>query len=610
MSSAQYIIGIDLGTTNSVVSYTRAELEPGQTPEIRILQIPQSVEAGVVENRDILPSFILAPGPHDVPDGALDLPWPKEEVLTVGEFARKRGAELPQRLISSAKSWLCHPLVDRNKAILPWKSPADCPKLSPVAASAEILKHIRQAWDYQMARSAEGHDESLLMENQDILLTVPASFDAVARDLTIQAARLAGLENVTLLEEPQAAFYSWIATSDDAWREAVSVGDLVLVFDIGGGTSDFSLIQISERDGELDLERIAVGEHLLVGGDNMDLSLAYHLSKRLADQGKRLDTHQMQGLWHGCRTAKEDILSENGPENRPIAILGSGSKLIGGTLRVDMTREDAESVIMEGFFPLCDRADAPATGQQAGIKEFGLSYEADPCVSRHLARFISRQDAHLEKPTRPTAVLFNGGVMKADPLRKRVLTLLNSWQEGQGMAGAPVREITATDFDLAVARGAAYYGLARRGHGVRIRGGLGKSYYLGIAAAMPAVPGMPAPTRALCLAPFGMEEGTRAVISSQEFVLVVGEPVTFDFLGAATRFDDAPGVIIDDWEGQIEPITTLETTLDGEKGTAIPVTLEIAVTEIGTLEVWCVSQDSGQKWKLEFNVRERQPLDE
>jgi molecular chaperone DnaK (HSP70) len=607
MSDGPYIIGIDLGTTNSVVSYTRADLGPGQAPEIHILQIPQTVEAGVVESRDILPSFILAPGPHDVPEGALKLPWPSDESLTVGEFARKRGAEIPHRLISSAKSWLCHPLVDRNKAILPWKSPADCPKLSPVAASAEILKHIRQAWDYQMARTPEGTDRSLLMENQDILLTVPASFDAVARDLTIQAARLAGLENVTLLEEPQAAFYSWIAASDEAWREAVTVGDLVLVFDIGGGTSDFSLIQISEREGELDLERIAVGEHLLVGGDNMDLSLAYQLSKRLTEQGKRLDTRQMQGLWHGCRTAKEEILSNNGPENRPIAILGAGSKLIGGTLRVDMTREDTETVILEGFFPLCQRNDVPASGQQTGIKEFGLSYEADPCVSRHLARFIGRQDAHLEKPTRPTAVLFNGGVMKADPLRKRVLSLLNSWQEGQD--APPVREITATDFDLAVARGAVSYGLARRGHGVRIRGGLGKSYYLGIAAAMPAVPGMPAPTRALCLAPFGMEEGTRADISSQEFVLVVGEPVTFDFLGAATRFDDAPGVIIDDWEGEIEPITTLETTLDGEKGTVIPVTLEIAVTEIGTLEVWCVSTESGQRWKLEFNVREKQPLD-
>jgi len=609
MSDAQYIIGIDLGTTNSVVSYTRAQLDPGRTPDIEILEIPQTVEAGVVENRDILPSFILSPGPHDVPEGALALPWSGEETLTVGEFARKRGAELPQRLISSAKSWLCHPLVDRNKPILPWKGPADCPKLSPVAASAEILKHIRQAWDHQMARTADGYEPSLLMENQDILLTVPASFDAVARELTIQAARLAGLANVTLLEEPQAAFYSWISTSNDKWRDAVSVGDLVLVFDIGGGTSDFSLIQISERDGELDLERIAVGEHLLVGGDNMDLSLAYHLAKRLSGEGKNLDTRQMQGLWHGCRSAKEAILSENGPDERPIAILGAGSKLIGGTLRAEMTREDAESVILNGFFPLCERSDAPAAVQQAGIKEFGLSYEADPCVSRHLARFISRQDAHLDRKTQPTAVLFNGGVMKADQLRKRILTLLNSWQEGQEGA-APVREIAATDADLAVARGAAYYGLARRGHGIRIRGGLGKSYYLGIAAAMPAVPGMPAPTRALCLAPFGMEEGARAEISSQEFVLVVGEPVTFDFLGSTTRFDDTPGVIIDDWEGQIEAITTLETTLDGEMGTAIPVTLEIAVTEIGTLELWCVSQEDGQRWKLEFNVRERHPLDE
>jgi len=375
-----------------------------------------------------------------------------------------------------------------------------------------------------------------------------------------------------------------------------------LVFDIGGGTSDFSLIRVSEKEGDLELERIAVGDHLLVGGDNMDLSLAYTLSKRLTDQGKRLDGRQMQGLWHSCRDAKEIILSGNGPAERPISLLGSGSSLIGGTIRINLTRADAESVILDGFFPLCERNALPKTPQRAGIRELGLSYESDPSVSRHLAQFLSRQDAHLNAPTLPTAVLFNGGVMKALELRKRVLTILNAWQDSERPGS--IRELEASDFDLAVARGAAYYGLARRGHGVRIRSGLGKSYYLGIAAALPAVPGMPAPTRALCLAPFGMEEGATAAVSSQEFVLVVGEPVTFDFLGSSVRFDDTPGAVMDDWEGEIEPITTLETTLEGSRGTSIPVTLEVVVTEIGTLEVWCVSSETGRKWKLEFNVRE------
>lgn len=603
MNKPEYIVGIDLGTTNTVVSYTKATLQPGETPDVRVLKIPQSIGLGVVENLEILPSFILAPGAHDVPDKALDLPWQDDGEFTVGEFAKTRGAEIPHRLISSAKSWLCHTLVDRNKPILPWKSPEDCPKLSPVEASARILRHIRYAWDTQMATTAEGTDEHLKLENQDVLLTVPASFDAVARDLTVKAAGLAGLEQVTLLEEPQAAFYSWIANAGDDWRENVTVGDLILVFDIGGGTSDFSLIRVSETDGDLDLERIAVGDHLLVGGDNMDLTLAYSLSKALAEKGTRLDARQMQGLWHNCRNAKEQILSGDGPETCPISILGSGSSLIGGTIRTDLTRDDANSVILDGFFPRCDRTATPQANQASGLKELGLSYEADPCISRHLARFLSRQDHHLNMPAMPTAVLFNGGVMKARELRNRVLGILNDWQESEN--APPIREIEATDFDLSVAKGAAYYGLARHGHGVRIRSGLGKTYYLGIAAAMPAVPGMPAPTRALCLAPFGMEEGTSVSVPSQEFILLVGEPVTFDLLGSNVRFEDPAGVVIDDWEGDIEPITTMETTLAGEHGQAIPVTLEIKVTEIGTLEVWCVSREDDRKWKLEFSVRER-----
>ncbi|MEE4356471.1 MAG: Hsp70 family protein [Desulfococcaceae bacterium] len=596
MSDPFYIIGIDLGTTNSVVSYTEVKTEKGKKPEIRVLEIPQLTDAGTVEKRNVLPSFILLPGKHDVPENALDLPWKQGNTIAVGEFARERGAEIPHRLISSSKSWLCHTLVDRNKGILPWEGPDDMEKQSPVDAAALILSHIRDAWNHTMA----AEDESLRMEKQDVLLTVPASFDAVARDLTVKAAEKAGLTNITLLEEPQAAFYAWIESSDDKWRDSIEKGDLVLVCDVGGGTSDFSLIKVDEEEGDLKLERIAVGDHLLVGGDNMDLALAYTASRQIASGKKKPDAWQMRGLWHACRKAKESLLSDPEVQDYPITLLGRGKSLIGGTKKTKLARKTVEDVIVEGFFPSCEQDAVPATPQRSGIQELGLSYESDPAITRHLARFLSRQKGEVL----PTAILFNGGVMKAASVRKRVLDVISSWNPPETPA---VREIESSDFDLTVARGAAYYGMARRGTGIRIRGGLNKSYYIGVAASLPAVPGMPVPIKALCVAPFGMEEGTQATLSDQEFVLVVGEPVKFDFMGSSRRLDDKVGTVVDDWEEDIEEITTIESTLDGESGSTIPVILETKVTEIGTLELWCVSKnDAAQRWKLEFNVREQE----
>jgi hypothetical protein len=607
LAESAYIIGIDLGTTNSVVAYTETDVPKGRTPQIRVLPIPQLVEAGTVEKRDMLPSFLFLPGPHDVSEGGLDLPWKSGNEMAVGEFARERGAELPQRLISSSKSWLCHTLVDRNKAILPWDGPEEMEKLSPVEAAARILGHIRDAWDSAMAEE----DPDLRMEHQDVLLTVPASFDAVARELTVKAAEMAGLGQITLLEEPQAAFYAWIEAAGDAWREEVQKGDLVLVCDVGGGTSDFSLINVSEEEGDLVLDRIAVGDHLLVGGDNMDLALAYQVSEELRrSKGKKLDAWQMRGLWHACRKAKEALLSDGDAKVHPVTILGRGSSLIGGTTKTDVEESTAERVVLDGFFPRCEREARPAAPPRTGIRQMGLSYESDPAVTRHLAHFLSRRreagsdgfgPSGTATSAAPTAILFNGGVMKADRIRERVTEVLGSWQDGDG-----AREIANRNFDLAVARGAAYYGLARRGTGIRIRGGLNRSYYIGVAASMPAVPGMPMPIKALCVAPFGMEEGTGSSLPDQEFVLVVGEPVKFDFLGSTVRLDDAPGALVDEWEGEIEHITTIETTLDGEAGSAIPVILEVKVTEIGTLELWCVSRENpDRRWKLEFNVREQ-----
>jgi molecular chaperone DnaK (HSP70) len=542
----------------------------------------------------MLPSFIFLPGEKDMSPDALNLPWETDVKQVAGEFARERGAELPQRLISSAKSWLCNPMVDRNQAILPWGASPEVPKLSTVEASAVILEHIRRAWNFSMARE----DESLALELQDIYLTVPASFDAVARELTAKAAEMAHLPNITLLEEPQAAFYAWIEASRDRWRDDIAAGDLVLVCDLGGGTSDFSLIRVSESSGDLELERIAVGNHLLIGGDNMDLALAYTIAKRFSEKGTRLDSWQMRALWHRCRSAKEKLLELSGSETVPISILGRGSSLIGGTLKTDLSRAEVEQVIVDGFFPFCDATSRPAAVQRAGIQETGLPYESDPAVTQHLAQFLSRQD---ERPSElPTAVLFNGGVMKASLLRKRIVDVLSSWQNG-----VEPRVLEASNLDLAVARGAAYYGLARRGRGIRIRSGLNKSYYIGVAAALPAVPGMPAPIKALCVAPFGMEEGSETELTEREFNLVVGEPAKFDFFGSAARTDDAAGIIIEDWEGDVEPITTIETTLDGTYGSVLPVSIQIKVTEIGTLELWCVSRQDDKRWKLEFNVREK-----
>jgi molecular chaperone DnaK (HSP70) len=603
VSSPTYVIGIDLGTTNSVVAYCEAKIDEIKEPEIRVFKIPQLVAPGSIGEREALPSSLLLPGPHDVPEEGLAVPWSEDQSPVVGEFARDRGAEIPHRLISSSKSWLCHTGVDRNKPILPWEGEEDHTKLSPVEASAAILRHIKESWNYAVALD----NETLRMEKQEIILTVPASFDVVARDLTVTAAEMAGLPHVTLLEEPQAAFYAWIDTTKGKWRDSVTKGDVVLVIDIGGGTTDFSLIKVAEDQGELALERIAVGEHVLVGGDNMDLTLAYSVANQLASQGHKLNSHQMRGLCHSCRAAKEHLFADAGKDSYPITILGRGSSLIGGTIKTELSRAQVEQVLIDGFFPECGKDDQPKEQRRTGMRELGLVYSSDPAVTRHLSLFIKQQEAPgnetREVTARPTAVVFNGGVMKSKGLRKRVLDVLSSWlQKGDQ---SPVREIESNNYDLAVARGAAYYGLVRRGRGIRIRGGLAKTYYIGIEAALPAVPGIPTPVKALCVAPFGMEEGTEAPLQGKEFGLVIGEPVKFDFLGSHTRRHDTIGTMIEDWEGEIEAITTLETDLEGEAGTILPVTLHIHATEVGTLEIWCVSRQDDRKFKLEFNVREK-----
>lgn len=599
MNGPQFIVGIDLGTTHCVVAYTNAHLAEDETPEIQIFSIPQVISPGEVKAQPLLPSFLLLPGPHDVPEGGLALPWDAEISWVVGEYARHRGAELPNRLIASAKSWLCYPGVDRTAPILPWEAPADARRLSPLEASTRYLEHMRNAWNSQMADAR--------LEDQEIYLTVPASFDAVARELTVQAAQAAGLGNLTLLEEPQASFYAWIEAQGERWRQQIGVGESILVCDIGGGTTDFSLIQVSEAAGNLELHRVAVGEHILLGGDNMDLTLAYAVRAKLGQQGVRLDNWQFRSLAQSCRRAKERLLSNPELEAEPLVILGRGSSLIGGTIRTELTRTEVESILVQGFFPLVEAGDYPQRKPQVGLREMGLPYETDPAISRHLAYFLSR---HInagepgEGVAYPSAVLFNGGMMKAPALRQQVFHLLRQWR-----GESALRELEAADLDQAVALGATYYGLARKGRGIRIRAGTSRSYYIGVESAMPAVPGIPTPVNALCVVPFGMEEGSEAEIREREFGLVVGQPAVFQLLGSTTRKTDQVGEIVEDWSDELQEITTMETQLPATEteggGTLLPVWLQSKVTEIGTLELWCVARSDGRKWKLEFNIREQ-----
>jgi molecular chaperone DnaK (HSP70) len=607
LAKPQFVIGIDLGTTNSALAWASlATLEdPHALPEASLAAIPQVVNPGEVRNETLLPSFLYLPGAADFPAGALALPWNPEQGYAAGVLAQKRGVENPGRLVSSAKSWLSHSGVDRTAALLPVNAPEGVAKVSPVEASRRYLEHMRQAWNHEHAETP--------FEEQDVLLTVPASFDEVARELTEHAAAEAGYKNIVLLEEPQAAFYAWIERHPD-WRERVAVGDLILVVDIGGGTTDFTLITVTDRAGELQLERVAVGEHILLGGDNIDLALARGVEQALAAKNVKLDMLQLHALWQNCRVGKEKLLDEgNGDAHYPVTILGKGTGLVGGTIKAKLERTEIERILLDGFFPAVASGEMPVRPRRAGLQELGLPYAADAAITRHLARFL-RQQSSVEAQTAvrrgpsglaaPTHVLFNGGVLRAGIIRERLVAVLNAWLAEEGLA--PVTALTGEDLMHAVARGAAYYGVARHGRGVRIRGGIPRTYYIGIESAMPAVPGMPAPLKALAVAPFGMEEGTSARIAGREFGLVVGQPAEFRFFSSNVRKRDAAGEMIEDVSEELDELAPMEVTLpaEGNAGEMVPVSLETVATETGLLQLWCVARD-GRRWKLEFNVRER-----
>ena len=608
--NVRFSVGIDLGTSNSAIAV--GDIEGGDT---KIVEIGQIVGPNQLGELPTLPSAIYVPHREEFPEGSFPLPWNDAgEPAIVGQFARDRGALVPDRLVTSAKSWLSNPHIDPKQPILPWRSDIAEEKLSPFECSRRYLQHLRDALLY--AERSQGRDWDL-SEGQ-IVVTVPASFDEVARSLTADAAKAAGLGDVTLLEEPQAAFYAWTERAGRTWRNLVSHGDIVLVCDVGGGTADFSLIAVTDVEGSLQLDRVSVGEHILLGGDNMDLALAYALQAKLEAAGKTLDAWQFLALVHAASKAKITLFEDKALAEAPIAVPSRGSSLLARTMSMTLDRDMLEQVVVEGFFARTSIGDLPRESRTGALQEFGLPYASDPVVSKHIARFLNQSLQNVKASEKlaalvgprvgrevliPTAVLFNGGVFKAPAIRTRVLDLLADWNGGQ-----PVRELQGFNPDLAVARGAAIYGRHRvTGKGVRIKAGAARSYYIGLETSMPAVPGYKPPLKALCVVPQGMEEGTELLIEGREFGLVTGRAAEFRFFSSSVRSGDTPGQILPNAERDLEDTGLLEIEIpalgDVPVGQVVPVRMNPVITELGILELWMKHTNSDRRWKVEFQVR-------
>ncbi len=604
MSYTHYL-GIDLGTSNSALACAS-----GDTSAVQLLSVTQVLGPNSIGEQKVLPSALYIPQEGEFEKKSFVLPWEKKDGdCVVGQFAREHGAKVPDRLVTSAKSWLCNVHVDHHSAILPWGSAITQGKLSPLEASRRYLEHLRSVY------TAQGN----AIADTFTVLTVPASFDEAARSLTHEAAKMAGFNDVTLLEEPQAAFYAWLDKAGKDWRKQVNPGDIVLICDVGGGTSDFSLIAISEKDGNLELERIAVGEHILLGGDNVDLALAFILRQQIEADGNSVDDWQFQSLRHFARIAKETLFERKDLEEVPVAVPSRGSSLFGGTLSTRLTRKTLHAVVLDGFIPKTAVTDLPKKKVSTGLQEFGLSYAGEAALSKHLAAFLTRSLENVLSNTAlaerigasrggrsfiaPNAVLFNGGFFKAEPARERVLELLTSWAKD-----VVIKELQGGDYDLAVAYGAAVYArIKQTDKGVRIKAGAARSYYLGLESSAMAIPGFTPPVKALCIVPQGMEEGSEQVLDQKEFGLVLGTEVNFRFFSSAVRAGDTVGTVLADAVKELEESATLETTmtpLDGLKaGDTVPVKLHAAVTELGMLELCLQHTRSVHKWKLEFSVR-------
>lgn len=606
-----FSVGIDLGTTNTVVAYLSLGEEANRP---RVLPLAQLVSANAVEPKDALPSFIYL---GTTGEAGLDLPWSSGERVAVGTFAKRRAVETPARVVASAKSWLSTSTADPEKPALPAHAPDDVERVSAVDASRRILEHVRDAWNHHF--HAEPGD-ALAIDQHEIVLTVPASFDARARELTVRAAHEAGLRSLTLLEEPEAAVYAWVARHENAFRELLAPGDVVLVVDVGGGTTDFSTIRAVDEGGELRLERVCVGEHVLLGGDNMDLALAHLAKQKLGERGKSLDRLALAALTHAARAAKEELLSgpsssQADPEKEvPIAIAARGSKLIGSTLRTAIRRQEVTSTILDGFFAPVPLDATPTKRVRSGLAQLGLDYASDPIVTRHLAAFLRVHSERMtsagapETSALPTHVLFNGGVLKATLVRQRIVDVCEAWSNALGQEG-PL-ELGGADYDHGVAIGAAVFGRNRRHGGFRVRGGTSHAYYVGIEETGPAIPGVEPELAALCIAPIGMEEGASARIHDHELALVVGEPVLLRFFSSNARGQDVVGTSLDGDAlaslTELAPIGLTLTSPERAPGEIVPVRLETTATEIGTIAIVAkplAPRTAGESFKVELSIR-------
>ncbi len=586
-------IAIDLGTTNCVLSFGQDD-----SRGIEIFDVPQLIAPREVGKRDSLPSFIYLATDEERRTGDLKMPWDPFGERVIGEYARKRGTEVKGRLISSAKSWLSVASIDRTMPILPIDAPQDCQRLSPVVASASLLRHLKAAWNLEMGKDTGE------IQDSNLIITIPASFDAVARDLTVQAARSAGLDNVTLLEEPQAAFYAWLFEHRDEWQDIIAPGDIVLVVDIGGGTTDFTLIRaILTKEGALGLERIAVGPHLLLGGDNMDIALTEFILSQMEEKYKKIGQKQYNLICQNVRMAKETIFEDMGRDDVSFTIpLGRGAGLVSSSIPCVLKRDAVHKIALEGFFPECSLGDTPADDTLSGLTEFSLPYERDSAITRHLSHFLT-----VNETVTPTHILFNGGVLKAGPVSRRLFDIVNGWVREK--RGEPLRELKLNDLDTSVANGGVAFLYAKTGELCRIKGGLSRSYYIGLEKGGPAIPGLQPRLMALCIAPKGAEEGETFSIEDRRFGLLVGKLVSFPFMASTARDEDMPGDIVENASiGSIDHISSIETVMEAPdltEGTLIPVRLKTVITEVGTIEIYLVSEEMGMSFKMEFGVRDR-----
>jgi molecular chaperone DnaK (HSP70) len=600
---SRYLIGIDLGTTNSVVAYVDTEESANAAPPIRVLPIPQLVGHGEVRTFSTLPSFLYFPTAEELASGGVVATWNEQPPMVTGVLARDQGALVPSRQVSSAKSWLSSPGVHRHARILPAQAESSQPKISPVEASARYLMHLRDAWNGSMASNAGAR-----FEDQEIVLTVPGSFDEEARELTVEAARSAKLGNLTLLEEPLAAFYAWIAGSRHGMAgtsEELRDGELILICDIGGGTTDFSLVRARVLDAELQLERTAIGEHLLLGGDNLDLALARYVEHKL--KHAKLSLRQRYALCRTCCAAKERLLSDASLESVPVTTLGSGQAVIGQAFSVELTRQEVLQILTEGFLPITAPDDMPAQGRQLGLRELGLPYASDPAITKHLAAFLKQADATMSgsaanpKLARPDAVLFNGGFCAPTVARDRIAEAISAWFDGAAAQTGWQPKVLSNDaLDSAVARGAAYYARVRRGAGLRIRAGNARSYYI----ALPSNDGL----EGICVLPAGVEEGTTLPLLNRDFSVLANRPVSFT-LYSSRMLHSAHGEIAALDRANVHrhpPLVTLLRYGKKMRDVYLTISLRASFTEVGTLELWCESRETPHRWRLQFELREEE----